>query len=233
MTSPLLSLDQATVTAPLRLLCESLSLEATGRLVVLLGDASPVLAPIFGQARVTAGSFKLAGDPLPSHPVPAIGLCPYAAPMPAGMTPLAYAAWSARLLGHDGSNADERARDACEIVGLEEQAKRPLGELPQTAARLTLLAHAIVAGPSVVVAEAPLYGYDGESAAFISRALASISELVPVIASAPGLLPASPAFALATRADAVVVLEGGRLVASGPPSSISLLSPDSWQKETV
>jgi ABC-2 type transport system ATP-binding protein len=86
--------------------------------------------------------------------------------------------------------------------------------------RALILAQAIVAGPEVLVAEAPLAGLEGAAAAFVMTALLAAIEGRRALVSAARLDAGTAEGTLARGASHLVVLAGGDVAVEGPPAEL-------------
>jgi hypothetical protein len=206
MNAPLLSLTSARVVAGPVVLSSDLSLSLPAPRAFLVGDAEPILGPLFGRARLESGEFLVLGEPLGSLRPGFLGLAPLELPMPPEMSPVAYVRWSARLAGLAPAEAEEMARGACHAVGMGSWAVQIPGPRDVVLRRLTVLAHAIVASPALLVVEAPLVGLDAQGASYVVEALGRIAEGRCLILSSTRPLPGSPEETLLKRLGGLVDL---------------------------
>ncbi len=177
-------------------------------------------APL-GEARVVAGSLRLAGrDVARGDHLASVGVAPADVPLPPAWTPVEYVAWSARLAGVGSRAAPDLARAALAHVGLARASKRALKTLVLPERRALALAAAVVMAPLAIVVEAPLAGLEGAGAAFVLAALAAVSEGRAAVVSATRLDVGSPEHALAEGASWIGFLAGGELVAHGEPAAL-------------
>jgi ABC-2 type transport system ATP-binding protein len=215
---------------------DRLTLSTRGDHVLLGGDARALLAAITsvpladpeadedapsGEAYVAAGSLLLAGKSVAERAhVAVMGAAPLDPPMPAGWTAEAYVRWGARLAGAARGDAADLAGPALARVGMKEAARRRISALGKAERRVLALAQAIVTGPEVLVAEAPLAGLAGGEAALVMRALMAAIEGRKALVSAARLDAGSAEGALARGASHLVVLAGGEVAVEGPPGEL-------------
>jgi len=223
---------------------DRLSLVTAGDRVVLAGDAGALLAAITGAPRVAGGGARVAvggmdGAALPGEAsvvagtlllagksvaegahVRSMGAAPLDPPLPPRWTAEAYVTWSARLGGASRGEARALAAAALARVGLASARRKAAGALSPSERRALGLAQAIVLGPEVLVAEAPLSGLEGDPATFVRDALAAAAEGRRALLSAARIDAGSPEGALAQTASHVVVLVGGEVAAEGPPGEV-------------
>jgi ABC-2 type transport system ATP-binding protein len=140
--------------------------------------------------------------------------------MPSGWTASEYVAWSARLAGHPKRVAADLAAAALERVGLAKARATDLRSLDLPSRRALLLAHAAVASPRVLIADAPLQGLTGAAAAFVLRALAAVTEGRGAILAQTRVDPGTLEGSLARGATDVLVFSGGELVIDVPAADL-------------
>ncbi len=201
--------------APGAVLCEGLSLRVAGPRALLVGDAEPILGPLFRRAVVEAGTFVLRGQPLDEIPPTSLGLVPLDPPLPLRFSPLDAVLWSARLAGVAPPGAATLATRLCELVGLGAWAAKPLGSLHVAYRRLTTLACALVTGPAVLILEAPLAGLDAQAADYVAQAILLATAGRSALISSTPPIPDSADGRLAERLDERVLL--GSPTAPQPP----------------
>jgi len=243
-SAPLLEAHEARVAVDGVIAVDKLSLVTAGDRVILAGDAGALLGAITGvpraaggharvaaadaddaalpgEASVVAGTLLLAGKSVAdgAH-LATMGAAALDPPLPPRWTAEAYVAWSARLGGAPRGDARALAAAALSRVGLAGARRKAAGALSPSERRALGLAQAIVLGPEVLVAEAPLAGLEGDPAAFVRDALAAATEGRRVILSAARIDAGSPESTLTGTASHVVVLVGGEVAVEGPPGEV-------------
>jgi ABC-2 type transport system ATP-binding protein len=215
---------------------DRLTLTTSGDHVLVGGDARALFAAITGvpladpeadegalpgEAFVVAGALRLVGRSVGERAhVAVMGAAPLDPPMPGRWTAAGYVRWGARLAGVKRGDAGDLAGPALARVGLAAAANKRLSALGKPERRALALAQAIVAGPEVLVAEAPLAGLEGAAAAFVMKALKAAIEGRRALVSAARLDAGSAEGALARGASHLVVLAGGEVAVEGPPSEL-------------
>lgn len=223
---------------------EHLSLVTKGDRVVLAGDTGALMAALTGAPRRAAGGGRVAGasgeddGPLGEASVAAgtllvagksvatgahvsvTGAAPLDPPLNARWTVEEHVTWGARLAGLSARAAKELAAAATARAGLGAVRKKSLAGLGLAERRALALAQAAASGPEVLVAEAPLAGLEGMSAAFVASALEALSEGRRTIVSVARLDAGSAEGALARAASHVAVLTAGALALDGPPGEL-------------
>jgi ABC-type cobalamin/Fe3+-siderophores transport system ATPase subunit len=217
--SPLLEAAALRVEVGERVLTDGLSLKLDGPRVVLVGDTMALLGPFFGWAGIVRGWLKIQGEEL-SVALPRLGLAPLDAPMPDDFSPSEYVAWSAVLAGLSENEATTRARELLTRGGLGAVLDKRLGDLGVVPRRITMLAHALVAGPRLLIAEGPLDGLDAESGFYVLNALGGMIGKTAAIVTTKPFEPGSPADSLARGADEVALIENGEVLEQGRPADL-------------
>jgi ABC-type Na+ transport system ATPase subunit NatA len=202
---------------------EGTSLETRGQSVAIVGDGNGLLRAISGEAPVRSGSLALAGLDVsrgeqlrPS----ALGMAPLDPPLPPRWTALDYLVWGARLAGMSRAAAKDAARATLADLGLGKLAGTGTASFGAADRRALVLAQAIVARPSVLVAAAPLSGLSGQDAAYVAAVLAATTKDRRWIVSLSNLYAGSEENVLAARADELLVFASGRLVRQGKLTKI-------------
>ncbi|MBV9530341.1 MAG: ABC transporter ATP-binding protein [Bradyrhizobium sp.] len=124
------------------------------------------------------------------------------------------------IRGQRGREAVKRAREALEIVGLEQKFRTLPNELSGGEQQRVAIARAIVANPSAVLADEPTSALDAENGRTIMRILADISHqrerAVLVVTHDPRVVP---------FADRILHIEDGLLVEESSRESERLRQP--------
>jgi putative ABC transport system ATP-binding protein len=111
------------------------------------------------------------------------------------------------IRGEHGRRAAKKAREALNMVGLEQKAKTLPGELSGGEQQRVAIARAFVANPSIILADEPTAALDGENGRTIMRILADAAHerqrAVLVVTHDPRILP---------FADRIIEIEDGRIV---------------------
>lgn len=209
-----LSIDSARITEGHRVLAESLTFEARGPRVVLLGDATPIFATLAGRAKLATGTLCVLGM-APSELGTALGLAPRDPPLMLDLSPREHTTWSARLAGVPSPQAEAEADRVLSLAGLTSVASKPLRTLGLGQKRLTVLAAAAVASPRVLAAEAPLDGLDAAWSTYVLGALGRLVGDGAAIVSVSDASEGSAGASLAAGAHDVVELAQGRATVRG------------------
>jgi energy-coupling factor transport system ATP-binding protein len=129
-----------------------------------------------------------------------------------GRTVLAEVAFGPRQLGRPGPDATEASMQALAMVGLAEAADVHPGDLGAARRKLLVIASTIVLDTPVVALDEPTAGLDARGREHARTALAGLRAQERTV-----VLAGHDLRFLAGVADRVVRLEGGRVVADGPP----------------
>jgi branched-chain amino acid transport system ATP-binding protein len=136
-----------------------------------------------------------------------------------GVQPARRAGFVATLLGLPRADRAERAlRDAAfealASLGVREHARRLPGTLPYPIQKRVALARALVAEPSLLLLDEPAAGLGGAD-------MELLAELIGGLRSSMGVLLVEHHMDFVTGlCDRIVVLDFGRLIASGAPAAI-------------
>ncbi len=174
---------------------------------------------VAGLARPTSGSVRIAGREvagdtwLPVHQRRVALLTQRAALFP-HLDVLANVAFGPRAAGSSAAAARERAVAELEAVGCGELAPRRPQELSGGQAQRVAIARALATDPDVVLLDEPLAGLDVAVATEVRHALAAR------LRGRTALLVTHELLDIWTIADRVAVLEGGRVVESGPVAEL-------------
>lgn len=185
-------------------------------------DEADVSADPSGVATVAAGSLRVAGTDVEGglH-LARSGVAPRDPPLPSDLLAQDYVAWSGRLAGLSKGLATGRASDALDRVGLQKHKKRNIAALGLPERRALLLAAAMVNGPEVLIADAPLAGLEGAAAAFVLAALAAACDGRASITSLTRMTPATPEGQIAASSTDVAFFSRGELMLSGRPTQLA------------
>jgi zinc transport system ATP-binding protein len=192
--------------------------EAVGLLGVNGSGKSTLVRALLGLVPPSAGEVRLFGE-APGRRVPwtKLAYVPQESPAGAGVPTSAlelvmtgllsgYRPWPPR-------GARARALAALDQVGLAGRAKDAVAQLSSGQRHRVLLARALVRRPALLLMDEPLAGVDATSATALVTALRAVADLTClVVLHEPG-----PFASYLTRG---IVLEGGRVVADGPPDAV-------------
>jgi ABC-2 type transport system ATP-binding protein len=173
-----------------------------------------MLRLLLGLLHPTSGVIEVMGDNVRTASIEVrskVGYMPEGACIPKDQTAADFVAYAAELAGVPPKDARRRASETLFLVGLEEERFRFLGDFSTGMLQRVKLAQSIVHGPRLVLLDEPASGLDPAGRA---QMLALIRRLggfgINVIVSSHVLSD------IEETCDSVVMLDGGRLVRSGP-----------------
>ena len=174
---------------------------------ILLGS----LAPTVGQATVL-------GTAVTDNPMDIrsrIGYMPEASALPLSQTAADFTIFSAELAGIRPRDARQRASDVLTLVGLHEERFRYLGEFSTGMKQRAMMAQAIVHDPDLVFLDEPTAGLDPEGREEMLQLVGRLGEFgINALVSSHVLTD------IEQTCDWVVMLDGGRVLRSGPISGL-------------
>jgi len=225
MTS-VIELEQLSVTFGKRPILRSLDGVLNGRAIGLLGPngagKTTLIHTLLGFHPPTSGTARIFGQDITQHAKQvraAVGYMPERDSFIAKMSCVHFVWLMAELSGIPAEHALERAHEALFYVGLGEARYRPVDSYSLGMKQLAKLAQAIVHGPELVLLDEPASGLDPagrEQMLEIIRRLGSFG--INVIFSSHLLGD------IEQTCDAVVMIDGGHLIRSGPVASAGLTS---------
>ena len=173
---------------------------------------------MLGVSHPTSGSLEVCGIDVAHDPIGVrslLGYMPEHDCLPLDQSAADIVATFGELSGLPPRSARPRASDVLDLVGLDEARFRPVGGFSTGMRQRTKLAQALVADPELVLLDEPTAGLDP-----LGR-----DEMLALVARLGGL---GISVLLATHllddvqqvCDHVVMLDGGRLIVSGPTSDL-------------
>ena len=177
---------------------------------------------LLGLVHPTSGRVSVLGHDAIADPLAVrakVGYMPENNCLPKDQTAADFVAYTAEMAGLPTADARRRASETLFLVGLEEERFRFLGDFSTGMAQRVKLAQAIVHGPELVLLDEPASGLDPagrEQMLEIIRRLGSFG--INVIFSSHLLGD------IEQTCDAVVMIDGGRLIRSGPLSNVGATS---------
>lgn len=243
MTATLLVARAARIAVDDVVAIPELTLETRGNRLVVAGHASPLLCALTGiaegvgaaaqdaavlgeitrtpgAARATSGELQLAGhDVVTRAHLAVVGAAPLDPPLPPDWTVEAYVLETARLglVAREGRVSRleimRRATDALARLGLAGARKKPIKSLHPAERRVLVLASAVASGPSVLVADRPLSGLEGQSAMFVHGALEAAASDRPAVISVAQVAPGTAEGSFARTATDLAAIRLRRAVA--------------------
>ncbi|MDP3406098.1 MAG: ABC transporter ATP-binding protein [Brevundimonas sp.] len=215
----MIALDGVSAAIGGRTVLEGVSLTvAAGELVALCGPngagKSSVLRAACGLLPVTAGTVRLEGDPVRGLTEPEraarIAFLPQERRIAWNMAAVEIAALGLPFL--PGDQARARARAALEEVGAGPLADRGVAEMSGGERARVLIARVLATGAKALALDEPVAGLDPDAAFLV------MGRLKARAAAGQGVLVSLHDLPLAAGfADRIVMIDGGRVVADGPP----------------
>jgi len=195
---------------------------APGEIVALLGPngagKSTTLSIIATLLEQTAGHVEVAGHALPAAARLArrsLGLVPQRVAVYPTLTARENLAYFAPLQGLDRRAAPAAIARALALVGLEGRADEPVAEYSGGMARRLNLACGILHEPSVVLLDEPTVGVDPQARERIYELERSLAAAGSAILHSTHLMEEAQRLC-----DRVILLDGGRVIASGTPREL-------------
>lgn len=174
---------------------------------------STLMHLLAGLLRPTRGEIRVLGVS-PSEPdrlMPLVGYCTQYDSFPPGATGLSFLVTTLRLHGRSRVDAEARAWQGLELVGLSEAGRRRVAGYSKGMRQRVKLAHALCHDPRVVILDEPLNGLD-------PMARAEMIELFTRLAAEGRhvLVSSHILHEVDQISDRVVMIHGGTVVAEGP-----------------
>jgi ABC-2 type transport system ATP-binding protein len=175
---------------------------------ILLG----ILDPTLGSAEVLGHEVATDTLAIRSH----IGYMPEDSCLPLSQSAADFIVYAAELAGIPPKAARQRASDVLTLVGLHEERFRYLGEFSTGMKQRATLAQAIVHDPDLVFLDEPTAGLDPEGREQMLDLIARLGTFGINVLSSSHLLSD-----IERTCDWVVMLDGGRVLRSGPISGLT------------
>ncbi len=183
---------------------------------------STTMRMLTGFTPPTGGSATIGGFDIvkQSREVRAImGYLPESAPVYGEMTVQSYVAFIAEVKGLTGRARKEAVGQALEECGLEHVSRRLLMNLSKGYRQRAALAQAVVGNPQVVILDEPTVGLDPSQIRGIRDLIRNMAQRRTVILSTH-ILPE-----VSLTCSRVVIINSGRVVASGTPENLETNVP--------
>lgn len=166
-----------------------------------------------GGLRPTGGDVRIAGDSLYGagrrRALARVSLMPQASSAPRGLTAIRFVTYLRWMRGANASDAERRAHEALDLVGLRQRAGSRLGTLSGGMPRRVWLAQALAHPADVLLLDEPSTGLD-------PRQRATMTSLVTELTHRHVLLSSHLIEDIARLADRVIALDAGRVRYDGP-----------------
>jgi ABC-type multidrug transport system ATPase subunit len=197
---------------------DGLDLTTRGERSLVLGAPPALFEAAAGLRSVARGELRIDGEE-PAEAVRSrrsVGV-PLDPPLPKRWSVMEYVSWGSRLAGHDRATASALALEALEATELVTLAGSRLAVIPVAARRATVLASALATGAGSLLIDNPLSGLGDDAALALARVVGRVLEKRRWVLFAASVPLESP---IASCADEAIVVEGGRVVAQGPPAEL-------------
>ena len=174
---------------------------------------------VLGLIHPTAGQVEVLGRPVSADPVTVraeLGYMPEHDCLPLDQTAADAVATLGELSGLPARAARQRASDVLNLVGLDEERFRPIGGFSTGMRQRAKLAQAIVADPKLVLLDEPTAGLDPSGRDGMLDLVHRLGDFGISVVMATHILED-----VQRVCDHVVMLDGGRLVASGQTDDLT------------
>jgi ABC-2 type transport system ATP-binding protein len=222
LTSTLLRTTALTKKYPGTTALEDLTIELPPGRIGLVGANGAGKTTLFrillGLARPTSGTVEVVGRAVADDPIAVrerLGYMPEHDCLPLDQTAADVVATFGELSGLPARAARQRASDVLDLVGLDEERFRPIGGFSTGMRQRTKLAQAIVGDPELVLLDEPTAGLDPIGRDEMLALVARLGTFGISVLLATHLLDD-----VQRVCDHVVMLDGGRLVVSGPTETL-------------
>jgi ABC-2 type transport system ATP-binding protein len=178
---------------------------------------------ITGQLRPTRGRVRLFGEDPWDNPrlYRRIGVCPSFEGLYAEITARDWVTYMLRLHGYSPGEANRRALEALDIVGMTASMNRTMGTYSRGMRQRTKLAQAIAHDPDLLILDEPFNGLDPVGRHEITQLLKDWVKAGGSLIIASHIL-----YEVETLATSFLLISGGRLLASGTPDEVHSLLTD-------
>lgn len=199
-----------------------LELELEGGTIGLVGangaGKTTLVKILLGILTPTLGSVKVFGIPVAERPLEVrarVGYMPERDCLPEDQTASDFVTYTAELAGLPKKASRQRASDVLTLVGLHEERFRPIGEFSTGMKQRTKLAQAIVHDPDLVLLDEPTSGLDPQGREDMLSLVGRLGGFgINVVTSSHVLTD------IEQTCDWVVMLDGGKVLRSGPLSGL-------------
>jgi ABC-2 type transport system ATP-binding protein len=201
---------------------DGLTVEVPRGLVGLVGANGAGKTTLFrlllGLARPTEGTVEVCGHPVGADPIGArsrLGYMPEHDCLPLDQSAADVVATLGEMSGLPARAARQRASEVLDLVGLDEARFRPVGGFSTGMRQRVKLAQSLVADPELALLDEPTAGLDPTGREEMLVLVARLATFGVSVLLATHLLDD-----VARVCDHVLMLDGGRLVVSGPTEKL-------------
>ncbi len=222
VVSPLLASSSLRVDVAGTPAIDGLTLESTGKSVLVLGAPRALFEAAAGQRVIEHGGLLVAGTP-PGHASRSgvATAAPLDPPMPPRWTVLQYTSWSARLSGLARAECEGAAHHTLERLQLFRHRSLRLGAVSVTVRRSAVIAAALATRARVLLVEDPTVGLSREDERAVATTLARVMRDQPTLLFAGRVALDSP---VALAADEAIVVDGSKVLAQGALAEVAVHS---------
>ena len=193
-----------------------------GEIVGFLGPngagKSTTMRILAGLTQADSGSASLCGVPVATESLEAkrhLGYMPENNPLPEELRVIEYLRWRAKLKNVPRKKIPERVEAVMRACDLARKARRKLiGTLSKGFRQRVGIADALLSEPDVIILDEPTIGLDPHQILGIRALIRSLRERKAVLISSH-ILPE-----IENVCDRVIIINGGRIVASGTPAEL-------------
>jgi ABC-2 type transport system ATP-binding protein len=173
---------------------------------------------LLGLTRPSEGTVEVCGHPVTADPIGArsrLGYMPEHDCLPLDQTAADVVSTLGEMSGLPARAARQRASEVLDLVGLDEARFRPVGGFSTGMRQRVKLAQSLVADPELALLDEPTAGLDPTGREEMLALVARLSTFGISVLLATHLLDD-----VARVCDHVVMLDGGRLVVTGPTETL-------------
>jgi len=221
-TDRLLLLDRVTKRYPSTTALDNLTVELPRGRIGLVGangaGKTTTFRMLLGLAHPTEGRIEVCGIDVAKDPIGVrarLGYMPEHDCLPLDQTAADVVSTFGELSGLPARASRQRASDILDLVGLDEARFRPIGGFSTGMRQRTKLAQALVGDPDLVLLDEPTAGLDPLGREDMLALVARLGSFGISVLMATHLLDD-----VQRVCDHVVMIDGGRLVVSGPTDSL-------------
>ena len=193
-----------------------------GEIVGFLGPngagKSTTMRILAGLTQADSGNASLCGVPVATEALEAkrhLGYMPENNPLPEELRVIEYLRWRAKLKNVPGKEISKRVEAVMRACDLARKARRKLiGTLSKGFRQRVGIADALLSEPDVIILDEPTIGLDPHQILGIRALIRSLRERKAVLISSH-ILPE-----IENVCDRVIIINGGRIVASGTPEEL-------------
>ena len=181
---------------------------------------STLIKILLGIINPTEGAAQVLGIDVADDPIAVrskVGYMPEGSCLPLAQTAADFTVYAAELAGIPPKAARQRASDVLTLVGLHEERFRYLGDFSTGMKQRAMLAQAIVHDPELVFLDEPTAGLDPAGRQEMLDLISRLGSFGINVLVSSHVLPD-----IESTCDYVVMLDGGRVLRSGPISGITV-----------